>query len=285
MRELFLASLIAALPWVAIAESYPEAGRIVSVGGGVTEIIYALGAGDRVVARDTTSLYPERVTELPDVGYMRQLSAEGVLSVGPDLIITRDTAGPPDAIDQLRAASIPMVEVADGFTSDAVAAGIRTVGVALGASAEANALADQVAADFAALAADIAATSRRPRVLFVLSNQAGRLNVAGSGTGADGIISLAGGENVMAGAYEGYKILSDEALISSAPDVILMLAPTGSEELDANLDDVLSLPAIQRTPAGETGAVVTVDAAALGFGPRTAKFARALHEQLMGAGH
>ena len=116
MKHLVIALAAALLPVSAAAQSYPDAQRIVSIGGPVTELIYLLGEGDRVIARDTTSTFPEEVNDLPDVGYMRQLSAEGVLSVEPDLIVTRDTAGPAEAMDQLRAAAIPLVEVHDGFS-------------------------------------------------------------------------------------------------------------------------------------------------------------------------
>ena len=91
MKPLILAAALACAPLSLAAESYPEAHNIITIGGPVTETVFALGEGDRVVARDTTSLYPEEVNALPDVGYMRQLSAEGVLSLGPDLIITRET--------------------------------------------------------------------------------------------------------------------------------------------------------------------------------------------------
>ncbi|WP_136636053.1 heme/hemin ABC transporter substrate-binding protein [Pseudooceanicola onchidii] len=274
MIRLVLALLV--LPGLASAQPYPDARRIVSVGGPVTELIFALGAGDRVIARDTTSQFPEAVNDLPDVGYMRQLSAEGVLSVNPDLIVTRDTAGPVEVLDQLRAAAIPLVEVHDGFSSEAVIAAMRTVGSALGLRPEGEALARQAEADFAALADDIAA-GPQPRVMFVLSNQGGRLNVAGAGTGADGIIALSGGVNVMAEAFQGYKIVSDEAIIAAAPEVIVMMAPTGNAEHDSRREGVMALPAITQTPAGEANALVHVPGAALGFGPRTAQFARDLN--------
>lgn len=269
------------------AQSYPDAKRIVSVGGPVTEIVFALGAGDRVIARDTTSRYPRAVMELPDVGYMRQLSAEGVLSTGPDLILTRDSAGPPDALDQLRGASVPMVEVADGFTADAVVQSIHTVGEALGVTDRSDVLAARVEDEFAALSADLAAQTgmgRDPvRVLFVLSNQGGRLNVAGQGTGADGIITLAGGRNVMASSFVGYKIMSDESIIAARPDVILMMRPVSETDVHARRQDTMSLPAIGLTPAGQKDGFVYVDPAALGFGPRTAELARQLHQDLLAA--
>lgn len=282
MRRFALTLACALLPFGAMAQPYPDAARIVSIGGPVTELIFALGAGDRVVARDTTSRFPAEVNDLPDVGYMRQLSAEGVLSIGPDLIVTRDTAGPVEAMDQLRAASVPMVEVHDGFSPDAVVAAMRNVGSALGLAEAGEAMAQQAEADFATLAAKVA-EGPDVRVMFVLSNQGGRLNVAGSGTGADGIVTLAGAENVMADAFQGYKIVSDEAIIAAAPDLIVMMEPTGEADHDTRRDGVLALPAIGQTPAGASGALVLVPPAALGFGPRTAQFALDLNARFAAA--
>ena len=77
--------------------------RVLSIGGSVTEIIYALGEQDRLIARDTTSSYPAEAKNLPDVGYMRALSPEGILSVDPQLIIAEDGSGPPETIAVMRA--------------------------------------------------------------------------------------------------------------------------------------------------------------------------------------
>lgn len=277
MKRAFLTLAVIAWPLALPAQT---ADRIVSIGGPVTEIIFALGQGDRVVARDSTSLYPPEAAGLPDVGYMRQLSAEGVLSAAPDLIVTRDTAGPPEVLAQLRGASVPMVEVHDGFTPGSVLAAIRTVGAALGQPDRAETLATEVAAEFAALAQEVS-TGPHPRVMFVLSNQGGRLTAAGRDTGADGIIALAGGLNVLSDAFEGYRIVSDEAIIEAAPDVIVMLEPTGARELDSGHDTILTLPATRRTAAGQDGALILLNAAALGFGPRTASFALELRRALL----
>ncbi|MBT9383550.1 ABC transporter substrate-binding protein [Pseudooceanicola sp. CBS1P-1] len=275
MKPLLSALLLAILPVAA-----PAADRIVAIGGAVTETLFALGAGDRVIARDSTSRFPEAALALPDVGYMRQLSAEGVLSVGPDMVITRDSAGPPEVLDQLRATALPLIEVHDGYTAESVLAEIRTIGAAVDLPDKAEALARQEAAAFETLAAEVA-KGPHPRVLFVLSDQAGRLTVAGGHTGADGILTLAGATNVMAGSFDGYRILSDEALIAAAPEVILMMTSTGARQMDSSDADILSLPAVARTPAGDRGALVRVDPAALGFGPRTAAFARTLHAALL----
>ncbi|MBU2937770.1 MULTISPECIES: heme/hemin ABC transporter substrate-binding protein [Pacificibacter] len=274
----FLAAMVVAFPIMALAESYPDARSIVSIGGPVTEVIYALGAGGRIVARDTTSHFPSAVESLPDVGYMRQLSAEGVLSVSPDLIVTRDTAGPPETLDQLRAANVPLVEVHDAFTKESVLTSVEIIGEALGKQDSAAQLYKQIEGAFIALEAEVAQQETAPRVLFILSNQGGRLNVAGRGTGAHGMITLAGGENVMGEAFEGYKIMSDEALIEAAPDVVLMM--TGREDHAGRKEDIFALPSLAHSPAALNDAFITIDPAALGFGPRTAQFARTLNADL-----
>jgi iron complex transport system substrate-binding protein len=274
----FAVVLAAMLPISAAAETFPDAKSIVSIGGPVTEIIFALGQQHRIVARDTTSTYPQAANDLPDVGYMRRLSAEGVLSVAPDLIITRDTAGPPEVMEQLEAAAVPIVEVHDGFDQASVIAAIHTVGDALGKSDAAAALADTVTNDFAKLGVKRGKIETPLRVMFILSNQAGRLNVAGRETGADGLIALAGGVNVMGTAFEGYKILNDEAVISAAPDVILMMGNT--EDHVGKAHEVLSLHSLSQTPAGQNGEFVTIAGAALGFGPRTAALASSVFDDL-----
>ena len=279
IRSLILSAVCAMSLTPAYAEeSYPDAKAIVSIGGPVTEILFALGAGERVVARDTTAQFPAAVMDLPDVGYMRRLSAEGVLSVGPDLIIARHTSGPPETLDLLRAASVPVVLVQDAFTGEAVSAAIRKVGSAIGEGKKAETLATEVEADLNQLAVDIADVAEKKRVMFILSNDGGRLNVAGRDTGAHGIITLAGGDNVMGPAFSGYKLLNDEAIIKAQPELILMM--TGRGDHEGRAEEILALPAIASTPAGVNGAFQVIPGAALGFGPRTAAFARSLHNIL-----
>src|SRR5690554_4553900 len=113
-RRRYLGAALCALalwPGGTLADGWPEAGRVVSLGGAVSEIVVALGQGGRLVARDTTSTWPEAVAALPDVGYLRQLSPEGLISVAPDLILAEEGAGPPEAVEVLRAAAIPFVTI------------------------------------------------------------------------------------------------------------------------------------------------------------------------------
>ncbi len=247
--------------------------RVVSVGGSTTEIVYALGAGGSLVGVDTTSLYPSVATELPNIGYVRQLSAEGLLSLKPDLLLTGSEAGPATALQQAEAVGVPIVKMSEGYTPEAVEAHIETVGKALGREAEAAELRAAFSADIATVHAEIAKTTSKPRVLFVLQTSRGAMLVSGTDTAASAMIELAGGVNAVT-EFTGYKPFSPEAATLAAPDVILMSDQT--VEALGGTETVLAESAFQLTPAGQNGRVVMMDALYLaGFGPR---LAHALHD-------
>ncbi|GLS28621.1 iron complex transport system substrate-binding protein [Mesorhizobium albiziae] len=259
----------------------PQAARIVSIGGSVTEIVYALGQEKRLVARDSTSVYPRAAFELPDVGYMRQLSPEGVMSVNPGAIIALEGSGPREAIDVLKKASVPFVMVPEKFNRDGIVQKIRIVGHALGEEAKAAELAKSVETDIDAAEALTAKVGERKRVLFILSTQGGKVLAAGSATAADGIIAMAGAQNVVSD-FSGYKQLSDEAIVTAQPDFILMMDRGGGDHAAVERD-VFANPAIASTPAGQAKRLIRMDGAyLLGFGPRTAGAIRDLSVALYG---
>jgi iron complex transport system substrate-binding protein len=269
--------LTLALAAPALAEDAP---RVITLGGSVTEIAVALGAGDRLVARDTTSNFPESIQTLPDVGYIRALSPENILALDPTLIVAEGDAGPPEAVDVLKAAGIPFVLVPEATDPGGVAAKIAAVAEALDLSGEA--LAADVQAGLDASAKRAAAVAAPKRVLFILSLQGGGIMAGGEGTEAEGIIRLAGGINAATG-FTGYKPMTDEAVLAAQPDVILMMDREG--DLAISNADVLAQPALSQTPAAATGAIVRMDGMLLlGFGPRTPEAATALHQALYGSG-
>ena len=149
------------------AQDY-DASRIVAIGGSVTEIIYALGEEERLIARDTTSVFPEAALELPDVGYIRQLSPEGVISVDPSLIIALEGSGPPEAVEVLEKASIPMVTVPDRYDREGILEKIRIVGDVLDVEDKAAALTAETDTDLKAAEQATADIAERKKVLFVL---------------------------------------------------------------------------------------------------------------------
>ena len=247
--------------------------RLVSIGGAVTEILYDLGLEDRIVGVDTTSLFPEEaLKQKPNVGYMRALSAEGVLSLKPSLVVAVEGSGPPDALALVREAGLSLAMVPDEQTPEGVLKKIAAIGKLVHAEPAAAELSKTVEAHFASLGALRQKITKPQRVLFVLSLQNGRALVAGSKSAADGMIGLAGGVNAAAG-FDGYKAMTDEAIIGAAPDLILMMN-TGNH---AAATDVFALPAFSATPAAAKKALVTMDGLyLLGYGPRTPEAARDL---------
>ncbi|WP_244606584.1 heme/hemin ABC transporter substrate-binding protein [Arsenicitalea aurantiaca] len=280
-HRLMLAACAALFALPAAADPFPDATRLVSIGGSLTEIVYALGEGERLVGRDSTAIYPPEALALPDLGYMRALSPEGVLSAGPTALLVLEGSGPPEALDVLEAAGVPYRVVPEDHSHEGILAKIAAVGDSLGVPDRAAALSAEIddALDRAeALTRDVA---EKRRVLFVLSVDGGKIQASGTGTAADAIIALAGGVNAVT-EYEGYKALSEEAIIAARPDVILMMDRGGDHA--ATDADLLASPAIGLTPAGRDATIIRLDGAyLLGFGPRTADAVTDLARALYGA--
>ncbi|WP_346911781.1 ABC transporter substrate-binding protein [uncultured Roseibium sp.] len=260
------------------ADRLPEnADRIVAIGGSLTEIVYALGEQDRLVARDSTASFPAEALSLPDVGYMRALSPEGVLSVKPDGILAIEGSGPPEAVSVLASAGVPFVTVPEGYSGEAIQQKIRAVGTALGVDGKAEALSSQVAADLADAVSEAHKLNRTTRVLFVLSYTGGRVLASGTGTAADAIIQMAGAQNAIDGV-PGYKQLNEEAITAANPDVILMMERHGDQNAAS---EILANAAIAQTPAGQNKRLIRMNGLyLLGFGPRTASAVRELSDDL-----
>lgn len=252
--------------------------RIVSIGGSVTEILYALGQQDRIIAVDTTSLFPpQAMKDKPNVGYVRQLSAEGVLGLHPTLIISVEGAGPKEVIDVIENASIPFVQIPDHFTGEGIVEKIKLIAEATQAKLPGDCLVTRVNGELGALAALRVRIRKPARVLFVLSFVNGLAMVAGRNTAADGIIRLAGGVNAMAD-FDGYKQVSDELILAAQPDTVLSMQRP-NQNLSA--DEVFRHPAFQQTNAAVRKSFVSFEGLyLLGFGPRTASAARDLAHAL-----
>lgn len=276
-----LAATFAAAP--AFSEElhkFADTSRLVSIGGSLTEIFYELGAEGMLVARDQTALYPEAALSLPDVGYMRALAPEGVLSVNPSGLLVIEGSGPPEALEVLSHAGVEYQTVPEGYSAEGVLTKVRAVGTALGLEDKAEDLANRLEADFAALKTRTEAITQPKKVLFILSNQGGQIQASGVGTAANGIIVLAGAENAVT-EYEGYRPLSEEAITAAAPDAILLMDRGGGH--GATEADLLDNQAIALTPAGQNKAIYRMDGAyLLGFGPRTAAAASELADLLEG---
>lgn len=249
------------------ADSFVDPSRIAVIGGSLLEIVYALGEEGKVVARDTTGVYPPEATGLPDVGYMRALSPEGVLAVNPTGLLVIEGSGPPEALDVLSKGSVPYITVPEGYSHEGILTKVRAVGAALGVTDKAETLATRLDGELKSAEASTAdiPEAERKRVLFIISVQDGKIRAAGGHTAANGIIGLAGAVNPLAD-MNGYQTLTDEAILTADPDFIVMM-DNGQADFTAELS---ANPALAATAALSEGNLVRMDGAfLLGFGPRT----------------
>lgn len=268
----FLASLLLIMACSAHAAT-PT--RIITIGGALTEIVYALGAQELLVGSDTTSYFPQAAEDLPKVGYLRALSAEGILSLNPELIIVSSEAGPQSVLAQIASAGVPLIQVNASRSPSDINDNISQIGTIINKEKQAQALIAQIHDDHQKL---ITAThqSNKRKVLFVLQHGSGSPQVAGTGTAADSIITLSGAENV-AHAIQGYKPLTPEAAIALAPDIILM-TERGLQQAGGT-DGLFKSPGIAFTPAAKNRNVIAMDSLLmLGFGPRTMQAALELNQ-------
>ena len=248
------------------ARAEPEA-RVVSAGGAVTEVVVALGARSRLVGVDVSSTFPADLRALPQVGYVRTLSAEGVLSLRPTLLLTTSEAGPPAAMQQLRESGLRVEAVPATPTVEGAKERVRRVARALGRVREGDALIATMERELQESRA--ARPARSPRVVFILARGGGSVMVAGRETAADEMIRQAGGVNAVT-AWEGYRPLTAEALATAAPDVLL--TTTAGLASVGGVDGVRNLPGAALTPAVRDGHVVAMeDLYLLGLGPRVGR--------------
>lgn len=250
--------------------------RVVSVGSAITEIVYALGAGDQIVGVDTSSLFPEAATKLPQVGYQRTLAAEGILALKPTVLVASAEAGPPAVLEQIKSAGVRVEVLGADATVAGAKARIAKVADLLGR--DASKVLAEFDADLANARARVAKTTTRPKVLALYARGANTLHVFGKNTSAEAMLRLAGADNAVTG-FEGSKPVTSEALVQASPDVILI--PSRGLHSLGGIDGLLKVPGVAETPAARTKRIVAMDdLLLLGFGPRTGKAALELTDKL-----
>lgn len=257
LKALFTASTLLAAPLLHAAE------KLVTIGGDVTEIVYALGAGNELVARDSTSLRPKAVLALPDVGYMRQLNTEGILSMHPSMVLSSELAEPSLVLQQLSQNGVKVVRVPGTPSINTVPEKIEVIAAALNRQAEGEKLLTTYRSQLSAIRHDALPV----KMLFVMSHGGMSSMAAGQNTAADAMITSVGAKNAMQG-FSRYRPLSQEGVIASAPDILLLTAD-GVKTL-GGLDQVWKLPGVAMTPAGKNKRVLVLDdMSLLGFGLQT----------------
>lgn len=241
--------------------------RLISIGGALTEIVYLLKANTELVGVDTTSIYPAAATRLPNVGYTRSLSAEGILALRPTQLIATEDAGPPIVLKQIVDTRIPLTILPSSHQFKDLIDRVNTIGRLVHKTDLAQALASRLHLEWNNTQESISySKTKNIRALFVLSQNPSQLMVGGAKTSADAMITYAGARNAITG-FTGFKPLTPEAVIAANPDVILV-TDQGTKAV-GGIGGVLRFPGVSQTRAGKAQKIVSLEAMyLLGFGPR-----------------
>ncbi|MBS7564106.1 ABC transporter substrate-binding protein [Mucilaginibacter sp. Bleaf8] len=239
--------------------------KIVSVNGTVSEILAGIGLEKNIVGTDVTSNYPASLKAKPKVGHNRNLSAEGIIALQPDVVTGIATEVKPELAAQLKSAGIKLVLFNQTFSADGTRQLIREVAKAFGKPQGAEPLIQKLNTELAG-AAKAAKVKTKPKVLFIYARGTGTMMVAGEGTQMQHIIQMAGGTNAVTG-FNDFKPLTPEALVGANPDVILLFS-SGMQSLGGTAG-LLNVQGIAQTNAGKNKRFVTMDGELLSsFGPR-----------------
>ena len=249
-----------------------DSSRLTVAGGSLTEIVYLLGQEKKLIAVDITSNYPDEAKELPSIGYVRALSAEGVLSLSPTLILGENDMGPPAVIEQLDRVGIQIEIIPEENTARGIINKVECVANILNVK---NEIKSEVIRDLVSIKQDLDKLKNienPKRVMFILGMESGSPTVGGIGTSADGLIKMIGAINVM-DSFEGWKPVSTEAIIEAKPDFIL-ISNRGLSSYKT-VENLAKQPSLMFTPAAKNNNIIAMDGMAmLGFGPRTLQVAK-----------
>lgn len=248
-----------------------DAARIVSANTALTETIIALGGTSRIVGVDVGSHnYLTEIANVPEVGNARTLSVEGIISLKPNLVVVNADAGPAELGAQLKAAGITVLTLPATYSVDSVKGKIRTLAKIIGADAKGEELAQEIDRDLKQASDLLTGAKDKPKVIFCgRGPNMPNATMSGSKTTIDTMITLAGGINPIT-QFEGFKPMTDEAVVAAAPDVILMTER--SFERSGGADGVVKFPGVALTPAGKNRRFIPVsDMYFQGFGPGVGK--------------
>jgi iron complex transport system substrate-binding protein len=256
---------------------------VVAVSKQINEYLYDIHAESVLVARDLTSIYPPQISRLPSVGYHRSLSAEGIVSMRPTMLLTDGNVGPEAVLTQVKKVGIPVVTLAPGSTPDSAKMLMSRLGQMFHHEHDADSVIAKWNSDMAAALADTAKwkATARPRVMVMHMGQVANNYLAlKRGTPADHLIRWAGGENAV-DSVGGMMRLTPELIAKAAPDIIIA-TDVGFDRL-GSAEKFAEMPGVAETPAGKAKRIYRIDETELMyFGPRTAaslrKIAGWLHQ-------
>ena len=254
--------------------------RIISLSGFLTELLYDLGQGDKIVGRDITSTFPAEVTELPSLGHISQLNAEGILELNPNFIfVQEDQMAQSDIFENLKASGIQIIPIRTSETLSNSERAAKQIAKYLNVSdAEISKIKENILADSLQLAKQLASYDEEPSVLFIYARGAGRLMIGGQKTAVSSMIQKAGGRNAIQ-SFEGYKALTPESLIEAQPEVILMFS-SGLASLDGK-EGLEQITGIAQTKAFKENRIIAMDGHYLSsYGPRSGRAAMELASKI-----
>ncbi|MFI9787644.1 hemin ABC transporter substrate-binding protein [Kitasatospora sp. NPDC051984] len=256
--------------------------RIIPLNGSLAELVFSLGLGPNAVARDVSTTF-EQAARLPVITQAHEVSAEGVLSLRPTVVLADRSTGPAEAVEQIRAAGVPVIVLDDAKKLDDIGSRIDRVAAALGVPEAGAELKSRTAQQISEVQAQIpAAGGARPKVAFLyLRGSASVFLLGGPDSGAPSLIEAAGGEDAGTAAHltGDFTPLTSEALVKAAPDAILVMSK-GLESV-GGAEGLLKLPGVAQTPAGLDHRIVAVDdGRLLSYGPRTPQVLREISAQL-----
>lgn len=249
--------------------------RIVIAGGSLTEIVFALGAGDEVVGVDKTSSYPEKVKQLPQIGYWKLLNIEGVLSLKPTLFITLNDVEPDNVIEKVSESKVDVLALQRvPGTIELLYKNIGKIASKLNKQKEGELLINRIKTNLADIQTKIATHPQKTKVLSLMS-MGGTNSVAGKNTTIDALIAIAGGENLA--KHNSFKSYTAESIIAINPEVII-LNKYSIDQL-GGLDKINTIPGITETSAFKNNRITIIDDSYLfGIGPRVDEAAKLLFQ-------
>lgn len=254
--------------------------RVVVAGGSITEIIYFLDLDKYLTAVDVTSNFPDKAKNLPSIGYVRNLSTEGILSLNPTLFLGENDMGPPIVLEQLKETALDIRIIPEQHSANGILEKVYCVGEIMGL--EISQIKDKTI--------DLNKNVNRlyeiidkgilksTRVMFVLNMRGNSPIVAGKGTSGNGFISIIGCKNAFDNV-QGWKPISEESVLNVNPDYIIL--PNKDIHKSSTIDNILDNPIFMNTEAGKNKNFIFEDAMAmLGFGPRTLDIAVKIAESI-----
>ena len=243
--------------------------RIIIAGGSLTEIVFFLGLEDKLIGVDITSNFPESAKEIPSIGYVRTLSAEGILSLEPSLILGENDMGPPMVIDQIQKTSVDLRIIPEKRSVIGILEKINCIGSIINYKSETTTLINDklIAMVDELLQLQKTNSTKNTKAMLILSMGGTSPVVAGRNTSGNGFINMIGAQNIFE-SHGGWKPVSEESILKNNPDIIII--PQREVHKNSSIASFLDSSHLKKTKAVKNNNIISEDAMAmLGFGPRT----------------